>query len=511
MSGDPETLRIMDVVLTAEIFNQNPELDINDLTPACREIFGITNSSEIRRPVYVSDGMIKRTLSIADAHKKMSANPFVAYEDFGQRLRVTTLESAARWFLKQGGKSLVEKNPTLAFYFEKTDSVGMIYKTVRGANPPIEDTRAYLDARISKLIGEDEKIRGALDLIMILAPEEVEQQVDDLVCTDRQEEIIAMIKHARDHCDFLRSHRIYEVGKLLFVGPPGTGKTSLALAMSHAMHMPVLEVRLSMITSQYLGETSKNIDRIFELAKKLSPSILFIDEFDFIGKSRTDDDHGAMKRAVNSLLKNIDRINLVKNNVILIGATNHPQLLDHAAWRRFDEVVEFPLPDEEMRKKILMKITSSVPCTIDYDQLARETDEFSGSDLRMVIKEAILSALLDKRQSIGRKDIEKGILMVNNRDSMRRRFDDIVEYSLPDEEMRKNILKKVTASVHISIDYEKLAQETEGFSSSDLILMIKQVILSARLDKRLSVNDKDIEKGILMVRNAEAIRHLNWL
>ena len=128
------------------------------------------------------------------------------------------------------------------------------------------------------------------------------------------------------HREFLHKHRIYEIGKLLFVGPPGTGKTSLALAMSRHMHMPVLEVRLSMITSQYLGETSKNIDRIFELAKHLSPSILFIDEFDFVAKSRTADDHGAMKRAVNSLLKNIDRVNLIRNGIILIGATNHPQL-----------------------------------------------------------------------------------------------------------------------------------------------------------------------------------------
>src|SRR5512139_1373334 len=119
--------------------------------------------------------------------------------------------------------------------------------------------------------------------------------------------------------------------------------------MSRTMHMIILEVRLSMVTSQYLGETSKNIDRIFELAKKLAPSILFIDEFDFVAKSRVADDHGAMKRAVNSLLKNIDQISLIRHGVILIGATNHPQLLDEAAWRRFDEIVEFSLPEREMR------------------------------------------------------------------------------------------------------------------------------------------------------------------
>ncbi|MFA4825678.1 MAG: ATP-binding protein [Methanoregula sp.] len=419
MSGDSEALRIMDVVLTAEIFNQNPQLDINDLTPVCRDIFSIASASDVKRPVYVSDGVIKRTLSIADAHLKMSANPFVAYEDFGQRLRITALESAAQWFLKQGGKSLVEKNPTLAYYFEKMDSGGVVYKKVRAANPPYEDTKAHLDTRLSKLIGEDEKLRGALDLVMISAPEEVEQRMDDLVCTPSQLAVISKIQQALVHREYLQRHRIHEVGKLLFVGPPGTGKTSIALAMSNTMHMPVLEVRLSMITSQYLGETSKNIDRIFDLAKKLSPSILFIDEFDFVAKSRVADDHGAMKRAVNSLLKNIDRINLVKNGVILIGATNHPQLLDEAAWRRFDEVVEFSLPDEDMRKNILQKVTASLGCTIDYQLLASKTEGFSGSDLRMMIKEAVLSALMDNRQSLSREDIRKGIHMVKNRDAIR--------------------------------------------------------------------------------------------
>ena len=108
----------------------------------------------------------------------------------------------------------------------------------------------------------------ALDLVIVSAPEEVEQRMDDLVCSPEQTAIIEKIHHALHHRDFLSRYRIYEVGKLLFVGPPGTGKTSLALAMSHSMHMPVLEVRLSMITSQYLGETSKNIDKIFEARKK---------------------------------------------------------------------------------------------------------------------------------------------------------------------------------------------------------------------------------------------------
>ena len=190
--------------------------------------------------------------------------------------------------------------------------------------------------------------------------------------------------------------------------------------MSHAMHMPIIEVRLSMVTSQYLGETSKNIDKIFEFAKKLAPCILFIDEFDYVAKSRVTDDHGAMKRAVNALLKNIDKINLVKFGVLLIGATNHPQLLDEAAWRRFDEVVEFALPNEEMREEILKKVTASVGCDCDFRYLAAQTDGLSGSDIRMVVKEATLNAILGDRKTLSQSDLEKGINMVKGRGTIRR-------------------------------------------------------------------------------------------
>ena len=184
MSGDADTLRLMEVILTAEIFNRNPDLTINDLTPACREIFasgGGSGSAALKRPVAVSEGAAKRSLGIPDAHTRLSSNPFVAYEEFGQRLKLTTLEPAAQWFLKQGGKALIEKNPALAFYFENIDSVGVSYAAVKAVNPPYEDTRIYLDTKIASIVAEDEKIRNALDLVIINAPDEVEQQMDDLV------------------------------------------------------------------------------------------------------------------------------------------------------------------------------------------------------------------------------------------------------------------------------------------------------------------------------------------
>jgi len=417
--GTSEVMQVMEVLLTAEIFNRNRDLDGNDLPPRCREAFGMGPDGQVKRPVIVSDGTVALATGIGEASEKVKGNPFIELDSFGHRMRISALEAAAGWFMKKGGKALVTRNPALASFFEGFDSAGVSYREVKAGNPRVEDTRAHLDAKIASLATGDEALKAALDLLIISAPDEVEPRLSDLICTDQQAGIASKVRTALRHRDLLRSHRIYELGKLLFVGPPGTGKTTLALALSRELHMPILEVRLSMVTSQYLGETSKNIDRIFEFAKKIAPAILFIDEFDFVAKSRITDDHGAMKRAVNMLLKNIDRVSLVRDGVLLLAATNHPQLLDEAAWRRFDEVVEFFLPDPEMRRAILAKVTGPLPWDGDIGELAARTGGFSGADLRVLVKEALLSSLVRGSARIGDEDIERGYTLVTNRNMLR--------------------------------------------------------------------------------------------
>jgi SpoVK/Ycf46/Vps4 family AAA+-type ATPase len=259
-----------------------------------------------------------------------------------------------------------------------------------------------------------------LDLVNVLAPEEIEMTLDDLVLTSDQEGEIQKIVKAIEHRDYLADIGLREIGKLLFVGPPGTGKTTISRGLAHELGLPFVEVKLSMITSQYLGETAKNVEKTFEVAKRLSPCILFIDEFDSVAKTRRSDEHAALKRAVNTLLKSIDDISLIRDDVLLIGATNHPDQLDAAAWRRFDEIVNFPKPDEQMRADILRVITRRMDIAeFDPESVAKKTEGLTGSDLRMVLREAVLEALMEERTTLTQDDIMDAVADFEERDNLK--------------------------------------------------------------------------------------------
>jgi SpoVK/Ycf46/Vps4 family AAA+-type ATPase len=145
-----------------------------------------------------------------------------------------------------------------------------------------------------------------------------------------------------------------------------------------------------------------------------------MDEFDFVAKTRSSDEHAAIKRAVNTLLKSIDEISLIKDEVLLIGATNHPDQLDAAAWRRFDEIVNFPKPDRDMRADILTIVTRDMDI-IDFDPqtLAELTEGLTGSDLRLVLREAVLEALTEERTTLTQQDLEDAIIDFEERDNLK--------------------------------------------------------------------------------------------
>lgn len=133
--------------------------------------------------------------------------------------------------------------------------------------------------------------------------------------------------------DVLRAHGLEPRHRLLLAGPPGNGKTSLAEALAYELALPLFTVRYDAVVTSYLGETAQRLRRLFDFVRT-EPCVLFFDEFDAIGKERGDiHETGEIKRVITTLLLQIDDL---PSYCMLIGATNHPELLDRATWRRFE-------------------------------------------------------------------------------------------------------------------------------------------------------------------------------
>ncbi|VVB89468.1 VCP-like ATPase [uncultured archaeon] len=408
-------LLITELVLTAHLYNQSDKLGVDDLPQKIRKHYWNEKEKTVKRPVYVTEGDIKSIYGLEDVKSNTKALPFLEFEEFGSQIKLTVFDLGTKWFSKHAeAVERINGNPVLASFFENYDSLPVSYDKAKASNQPKESGREWINSLI-KSIETEKGSEEMLRLVHIVSPEDIKQNINDLVLTKEQEAEIQKIMKAIQYRDYLKRIGLCEIGKLLFVGPPGTGKTSVARALSGKLNIPIVEVKLSQIADQYLGETAKNIDRVFDLAKRLSPCILFIDEFDFVAKARATDEHAALKRAVNTLLKAIDEISLVEDGVLLIGATNHPSILDHAAWRRFDEIVNFTLPDRDMRKKILDIVLREIEGTFDTDEIARKSEGYSGSDLRLIVREAVLTSLITERTVLTQKDLLGGIDEFNKR------------------------------------------------------------------------------------------------
>ncbi|MDG5819065.1 ATP-binding protein [Natronococcus sp. A-GB7] len=427
-------LDVVEFVLTTSVYSDDRTLDENDLPPSYRRVFwtGGSDDSEddddggrtrggITRPLSATNTTIRQATGVDRPWEAVSGLMFTDRDEFSGTITFTEEGMAEQWYLDRADDERLLENPTLSKHFAEHEEydVGVSHEDARERNRPIQADRVWIDGLLEEYFDEEED-EEMLDLVDVRAPEEVDVTLDDLVLTAGQEAEIDKIAKAIEHRDYLAEIGLREIGKLLFVGPPGTGKTSTAQALAQDMDLPFVEVKLSMITSQYLGETAKNVDKTFEVAKRLSPCILFIDEFDFVAKTRRSDEHAALKRAVNTLLKSIDNISLIQDDVLLIGATNHPDQLDAAAWRRFDEIVNFPKPDYNMRADILRVITRQMRIDeFDPELIADATEGMTGSDLRMVLREAVLEALTEDRTMLTQEDLLNAVEEFEERDNLK--------------------------------------------------------------------------------------------
>src|SRR6267378_1633616 len=201
----------------------------------------------------------------------------------------------------------------------------------------------------------------------------------------------------------LRHHNLRARRKLLFVGPPGTGKTMTAAALAGELHLPLFTILLEGVITKFMGETAAKLRMIFQ-AMTVEKGVYLFDEFDAIGARRTQiNDVGEIRRVLNSFLQLLEKDD---SDSLIIAATNYPDLLDKALFRRFDDVVEFLLPDQNTAAKVVeARLARFNTNELDWKPICSELGGLSQAELVRASDEAAKNSILQGTDRIRTEDL----------------------------------------------------------------------------------------------------------
>lgn len=231
------------------------------------------------------------------------------------------------------------------------------------------------------------------DLIFEISPQ---RTLDSLVLTDKIRAQLTEMIEEQHRAELLHAHNLSPRHRVLLAGPPGNGKTTLAEALATELMVPLIVVRYETLIGSYLGETSSRLKKLIDYAKT-QRCVLFFDEFETLGKERGDThETGEIKRVVSSLLLQMDEL---PDYVVVVAASNHPELLDRAVWRRFQLRIELPTPTRAQLTKFVdsIGVRSQVNFGLTAETIAKHLLGLNFAEAEEFCLAVVRRAVLDQK------------------------------------------------------------------------------------------------------------------
>lgn len=263
------------------------------------------------------------------------------------------------------------------------------------------------------------KPRGELEDLMLVSHSDT--KLSDMTLTDVIRSRLHRLVVQQQQRERLREYGQRPSSKLLLVGPPGSGKTLTASALAGELHLPLFTVRLESVITRFLGESAAKLRLVFNQIAQMRGVYLF-DEFDAIGGKRgATNDVGEMRRVLNSFLQFLEEGNATDS--LVVAATNHPELLDRAVIRRFDEIIEYGLPDGDgVRAMLKHRLGRMAGRSLAWNRIVPLTEGLSQAELARVADEATKEAILAGRKCVNTEEV---LAALNARRAMREAVADI--------------------------------------------------------------------------------------